>query len=80
LDHHTEQQLKSLYNKVKNHRMRMRLLAITHFKAGKNKAEGWLMNGLRTTWKVELAPLKVKNHREEPLSYRPSKSQADRLH
>jgi hypothetical protein len=57
LDHHTKQQLKALSNKVKDHRMRMRLLAIAHFKAGKNKAavartltlvEGWLMNGLPT--------------------------------
>jgi transposase len=38
LNHHTEQQLKALSNKVKDHRMRMRLLAIAHFKAGKNKA------------------------------------------
>jgi transposase len=38
LDHHTEQQLKALSNKVKDHRMPMRLLAIAHFKAGKNKA------------------------------------------
>ena len=38
MNHHTEQQLKALSNKVKDHRMRMRLLAIAHFKAGKNKA------------------------------------------
>jgi transposase len=38
LNHHTEQQLKALSNKVKDHRMRMRLFAIAHFKAGKNKA------------------------------------------
>ncbi len=38
MDHHTEQQLKALSNKVKDHRMPMRLLAIAHFKAGKNKA------------------------------------------
>jgi transposase len=39
LNHHTEQQLKTLSNKVKDHRMRMRLLAVAHFKAGKNRAE-----------------------------------------
>jgi hypothetical protein len=33
LEHHTEQQLKALSNKVKDHRMPMRLLAIAHFKA-----------------------------------------------
>jgi hypothetical protein len=37
LNHHTEQQLKTLPNKVKDHRMRMRLLAVAHFKAGKIK-------------------------------------------
>jgi DNA-binding transcriptional regulator YiaG len=58
LNHHTEQQLKALSNKVKEHRMRMRLFAIARFKAGKNKAavartlnvsqrmvNEWLMNG-----------------------------------
>jgi transposase len=39
LNHHTEQQLKALSNKVKDHRMRMRLLAVVHFKVGKNKAD-----------------------------------------
>jgi transposase len=39
LNHHTEQQLKALSKKVKDHRMRMRLLAVAHFKAGKNKAD-----------------------------------------
>ena len=39
MNHHTEQQLKALSNKVKDHRMRMRLLAVAHFKAGKNKAD-----------------------------------------
>jgi len=39
LNHHTEQQLKALSNKVEDHRMRMRLLAVAHFKAGKNRAE-----------------------------------------
>jgi DNA-binding transcriptional regulator LsrR (DeoR family) len=39
LNHHTEQQLKALSNKVKDHRMRMRLLAVAHFNAGKNKAD-----------------------------------------
>jgi transposase len=39
LNHHTEQQLKALSNKVKDHRMPLRLLAIAHFKAGKNKAD-----------------------------------------
>jgi transposase len=39
LNHHIEQQLKALSNKVKDHRMRMRLLAVAHFKAGKNKAD-----------------------------------------
>lgn len=39
MNHHTEQQLKALSNKVKDHRMRMRLLAVAHFKAGKNRAE-----------------------------------------
>jgi DNA-binding transcriptional regulator LsrR (DeoR family) len=39
LNNHTEQQLKALSRKVKDHRMRMRLLAVAHFKAGKNKAD-----------------------------------------
>jgi transposase len=39
LNHHTEQQLKALSNKVKDHRIRMRLLAVAHFKAGINKAD-----------------------------------------
>jgi transposase len=37
LNHHTEQQLKALSNKVKDHQMRMYLLAVAHFKAGENK-------------------------------------------
>jgi hypothetical protein len=80
LNHHTEQRLKALSNKVKDHRMRIRLLAVAHFKAGKNKAdvartlaEGWLMNGLPTTLKGVLAPFKIKNHREDPLYCLPSK-------
>lgn len=36
---HTEQQLKTLSNKVKDHRMRMRLLAVAHFRSGKSKAD-----------------------------------------
>ena len=39
MNQHTEQELKTLSNKVKVHRMRMRLLALAHFKAGKNRAE-----------------------------------------
>jgi hypothetical protein len=39
LNQHTEQELKALSNKVKDHRMRMRLLAVAHFKAGKNRAK-----------------------------------------
>jgi transposase len=39
LNNHTEQQLKTLSNRVKDHRMRMRLLAVAHFKAGKNRAD-----------------------------------------
>ena len=38
MNHHTEQQLKALSNEVEDHRMPIRLLAIAHFKAGKNKA------------------------------------------
>jgi hypothetical protein len=41
LNHHSEQQLKSLSNKVKDHRMRMRLLAVAHFKAGKHTADAF---------------------------------------
>jgi transposase len=37
LNHHAEQQLKALSNKVKDYRMRMHLLAVAHFKAGKNR-------------------------------------------
>ena len=37
MNQHTEQQLKTLSNKVKDHRMRLRLLAVAHFKAGKNR-------------------------------------------
>jgi transposase len=39
LNQHTEQELKALSNKVKDHRMRMRLLAVAYFKAGKNRAK-----------------------------------------
>lgn len=39
MNHHTEQELKTLSNNVKDHRMRMRLLAVAHFKAGKNRAK-----------------------------------------
>ena len=38
MNQHTEQELKALSNNVIDHRMRMRLLAVTHFKAGKNRA------------------------------------------
>ena len=39
LNTHSSQELKALSNKVKDHRMRLRLLAISHFKSGKNRAE-----------------------------------------
>lgn len=39
MNQHTEQALKTLSNTVKDHRMRMRLLAVAHFKSGKNRAE-----------------------------------------
>jgi len=39
LNHHTEQQLKVLSNKIKDHRMRMRLLAVANLKVGKNQAD-----------------------------------------
>jgi transposase len=39
LNQHTEQELKALSNKVKDHRMRMRLLDVAHFKAGKNRSK-----------------------------------------
>jgi transposase len=39
LNHHSEQQLKTLSNKVNDHRMRKCLLAVAHFKAGKTGAE-----------------------------------------
>lgn len=39
MNHHTEHQLKALSNKVKDHRMRIRLLAVAHFKPGKNKTD-----------------------------------------
>ena len=39
MNQHTEQQLKTLSNKVKDYRMRMRLLAVAHFKVGKNRAQ-----------------------------------------
>ncbi|MFQ3220923.1 MAG: transposase [Paraglaciecola sp.] len=39
MNQHTEQELKALSNKVKDHRMRMRLLAVAHFKAGENRAK-----------------------------------------
>jgi len=37
LNHHTEQQFKALSNKVKE--QRMRLMAVAHFKACKNKTD-----------------------------------------
>ena len=39
LNTHSSQELKILSNKVKDHRMRLRLLAVSHFKSGKNRAE-----------------------------------------
>ena len=39
LNTHTSQELKALSNKVKDHRMRLRLLAVSYFKSGKNRAE-----------------------------------------
>lgn len=39
MNQHTEQELKALSNKVKDHRMRMRLLAVAHFKGGKNRSK-----------------------------------------
>jgi len=39
LNTHSYQELKALSNKVKDHRMRLRLLAVSHFKSGKNRAE-----------------------------------------
>jgi transposase len=82
LNHHTEQQLKALPNKVKDHRMRMRLLAVAHIKAGKNKADvartlnvsrrmvnDWVAN----YFKGGVAPLKVKKHWGGPLYCPPSK-------
>jgi transposase len=82
LNHHTEQQLKTLSNKVKDHRMRMRLLAVAHFKAGKNKADvaitsivsrrtanEWVAN----YFKGGVSALESKNHREDPLYCAPSK-------
>lgn len=39
LNTHNSQELKALSNTVKDHRMRLRLLAIWHFKSGKNRAE-----------------------------------------
>jgi hypothetical protein len=38
----------------------------------------WLMNGLPTIWKVGLAPLKVKSHREDPSIIFAAKSRATR--
>ncbi|MFT7261313.1 MAG: hypothetical protein ACI9MS_003187 [Glaciecola sp.] len=35
LNHHIEQQLKALSNKIKDHRMCKRLMAVAHFKASK---------------------------------------------
>jgi transposase len=39
LNTHSSQELKALSNKVKDHRMRLRLLAVSHFKSDKNRAE-----------------------------------------
>ena len=39
LNTHSSQELKALSNKVKDHRMRLRLLAVSHFKSGKNRTE-----------------------------------------
>jgi len=39
LNTHSSEELKKLSNKVKDHRMRLRLLAVSHFKSGKNRAE-----------------------------------------
>ena len=39
LNTHSSQELKILSNKVKDHRMRLRLLAVSHFKSGKNRSE-----------------------------------------
>jgi hypothetical protein len=82
LNHHSEQQLKSLYNKVKDHRMCMRLPAVAHFKTGKHKADvtrtlnvsrmmvnEWVAN----FFKGGVVHLKGKNHREGFLYCLPSK-------
>ena len=73
MNQHTEQELKALSNKVKGRRMRLRLLAVAHFKAGKNRAAVARMlnvsrrmvnhRGWPTILKVALARLKVKNLR-----------------
>jgi transposase len=39
LNLHSEQQLKALSSNVKEHRMRKRLIAVAHFKAGENRVE-----------------------------------------
>ncbi len=39
LNLHSEQQLKTLSNKVKDHRMCKRLEVVAHFKAGENRVE-----------------------------------------
>jgi len=45
LNIHSPLELKALSNKVKVHRMRLGLLAVSHFKLGKNSAEiAWMFN------------------------------------
>ena len=39
LNTHSSQELKALFNQVKDDRMRLRLLAVSHFKSGKNRTE-----------------------------------------
>jgi transposase len=82
LNHNTEQQLKVLSNKVKDHPKCMRLLAVAYFKAGKNRVKiARTLNVSRrmvNEWvakylKGGVSALKSKNHREDPLYCPPSK-------
>ncbi len=89
MNHHSEQQLKALSNKVKDHQMRKRLLAVAHFKVGKNRAEvarslnvsrrmvnEWVAKYLKGGTSV----LESKKHRLTLFVNGAAKVSADRLH
>ena len=81
MNHHTEQQLKALSNKVKDYPMRMRLLTAAYFKVGKHRSDVartmdvnqiMLNECVANYFKGVISALKSKYYWEEPIYYIPS--------